>query len=371
MLVGHSPKDGLQQRMLRRDDAERHAEDRVDACGEDAQHRLPLLDHEPIVFLRPGGLERDLHRKLDAFASPDPVPLHLLDALGPVEFVQVVDQPLGVLRDLEEPLWDHLLLDHRIATPAKPADNLLVRQHGHALGAPVDACQPAIGQPALVQPLEDPLRPAVVVGVARFEAPRPVVADPHKFHLPLVGRCVARDHRGRVRLLGDRLVFGGQTERIEAHGVQHAVALHGPHAAHQVGADVVAAVAHAQPRAAGIGEEVQPVELGSARKLARAEQVGFLPTLTPLGLERGRFVTVGDGVLDHGETPFYFPKVQRPCLRVGDAEPTRGDRNREQRAKRARARRRSDPDTCRLPYRPVCCWRSPRRKHGRRCRWST
>ncbi len=49
-------------------------------------------------------------------ASADPVLLGLQGGLGPVDGPQVVQQPLGVLRDLEEPLGDAALL-HRGAAP--------------------------------------------------------------------------------------------------------------------------------------------------------------------------------------------------------------------------------------------------------------
>ena len=73
----------LDQRVLGRQHDVGHAEDRVDARGEDRdlQVRLPV--------------DRDV--ELDALGAADPVALHRLDALGPVD-LREVQQLVGVLR---------------------------------------------------------------------------------------------------------------------------------------------------------------------------------------------------------------------------------------------------------------------------------
>ena len=105
----------LHRRMLDREHEERDAPQGVGARGED----LDLL----------AGLgDREGHTR--AFAAPDPVALHRDDALGPVDqVVHVVQQPLGVVGDLEEPLGQVAALHHRAAALARPLDHLLVRQH--------------------------------------------------------------------------------------------------------------------------------------------------------------------------------------------------------------------------------------------------
>jgi hypothetical protein len=64
-------------------------------------------------------------------AATDPVALHRLDRLGPVEQVEVVDQPVGVGGDAHHPLA-HVALEHReVAAVAAPVGgDLLVGQHG-------------------------------------------------------------------------------------------------------------------------------------------------------------------------------------------------------------------------------------------------
>ena len=77
-------------------------------------------------------------------------------------------------------------------------------------------------------------------------------------------------HDGRVVLHGDgrvlagvdRVLLGGQPEGVEAERVQHVMPGHAQVPAEHVGADVPQRMADVQPDAAGIGEEVQQVELG-------------------------------------------------------------------------------------------------------------
>ena len=72
-----------------------------------------------------------LHREPDPSPqrAPDPIGLHGLDRLGPVQTGKV-EQFLGVVCNPEEPLFHHAL-DHRLAGPFVLAvDHLLVGEHG-------------------------------------------------------------------------------------------------------------------------------------------------------------------------------------------------------------------------------------------------
>ena len=125
-LVGGDLGD---QRVLGREHAERHAEAGVGAGGEHAEAAArsgcPRASH-------------DLHLELGALGATDPVALHGHDPLGPVELVEVVEQLLGVVGDLEEPLLEVALLDQVAGALARAVgQDLLVGQHGLAAGAPV------------------------------------------------------------------------------------------------------------------------------------------------------------------------------------------------------------------------------------------
>ncbi len=70
---------------------EGRAEERVRAGGEDGIVDVELLAAE-------------VH--LGALAAADPVALHRLHVLGPLDPVEVAEQPLGVVGDAQEPLLE-------------------------------------------------------------------------------------------------------------------------------------------------------------------------------------------------------------------------------------------------------------------------
>ena len=97
--------------------------------------------------VRPGGEHPDASRApvwsgrevdVRAGGAADPVALHQLDRLGPVQRVQVVQQPVAVRGDPHHPLLQVALEDREVA-PVGPAvgGDLLVGQHGAQPGAPV------------------------------------------------------------------------------------------------------------------------------------------------------------------------------------------------------------------------------------------
>ena len=181
--LGHLLEDLRDHRMLRRDGHERHAEHGVDAGRERLDLRLDVLDVE---------------RERDAFALADPVALHRADAFRPaLQPVEAFQQPLDVLGDLEEPLREVAPLDRRAAAPAAPVLHLLVREHRSVDRAPVDRRLALVREPLLEHADEEPLVPAVVVGIARRELARPVVARPHEPDLaPHVLDVLARPRLG-------------------------------------------------------------------------------------------------------------------------------------------------------------------------------
>ena len=93
-MIGQKP---LHQRVLRRQHDVGHAAQRVDAGGE---------------ALHLEGLAGADEAQGDAVAAADPVALHGAHALRPfIQAVQIVQERLRVVRGLEEPLRELLLLD--------------------------------------------------------------------------------------------------------------------------------------------------------------------------------------------------------------------------------------------------------------------
>ena len=109
-------------------------------------------------------------RHLGSLRAPDPVALHRLHVLRPVDPIEVAQQPLGVVGYAEEPLLELPDFDQRAAALAATFGvHLLVGEHGLVFGAPLHRRLLAIRQAALVQAQEDPLRPAVVARFLRAE----------------------------------------------------------------------------------------------------------------------------------------------------------------------------------------------------------
>src|SRR5258708_13787790 len=120
-----------------------------------------------------------IHKRALGFA--DPVALHGDDALGPtaLKFLQIVQELLGVLGGPEKPLLDVAGFDEGVfVAPAIAAvDDLLVGQHGAALGTPVDAALLAIREAALQHAQEEPLVPAIVFRLAGGNFTAPVITE--------------------------------------------------------------------------------------------------------------------------------------------------------------------------------------------------
>ncbi len=263
----------LRQRML---GGHRHvggAVQRVRARGEYLQR--PVTGH----------LEAQFH----AHRAADPVALHGLDRLRPVQAVQVRQQLVGIGRDAQEPLRNLAPLDQRAGAPAAAVDDLLVGQHGLVDRIPVDRRQPAVGQAFLEQAREQPLFPAVVLGPAGGDLAPPVVGKAQALQLRAhVGDVVVGPARRRDAAL-DGGVLGRHAEGVPAHRLQHAPALHHLKARQHVADGVIAHVAHVQ-RARRVREHGQAVELLARAVVGRREGVILLPPGLDLGFDRGGVV---------------------------------------------------------------------------------
>ena len=183
----------LDQRVLGREDEERRAEERVRAGREDGHVLVELLDPEG---------------DLGALGAADPVPLHRQHALGPVQLGHVLEQAVGEVGDLEHPLLEVPRLD-LVAAPLAPAvDHLLVREHGLVERAPLDRRFLAVGEPLLEQLQEQPLGPAVVLGLVGRDLARPVDRPAHPPDLVADRGDVPLGDLARVAAFTDRGVLG-------------------------------------------------------------------------------------------------------------------------------------------------------------------
>ena len=271
--------------MLRGNNGERHAERGVRPGRENGQRRYILPGRSVGVGYR--------QAELDSLRSPDPVALHDLDLLGPVDAVHVVKELLGVSGNPVEPLLHVSLLD-RIARAftSAVAQNLLISQHCLAAWTPVDRCVVAVDEARLVELQEDPLGPPDVGGVVTLHHPAPVVdgADPPQRSREGLDVGVGMDPGVSTRL--DGRVLGRQTKGVEPNGRQHPVSPHGAVADQKVSHRVVANVTHVgwTARVRIHGEHVEGRSV-----VVVVDLIGALvgPPLLPAGLDGLGVVALG------------------------------------------------------------------------------
>ena len=277
----------LDQRMLRRQHHERRAEQGVRSRREDADCFAFVAGHRKIDFC--------------ALAAPDPVGLHQAHLVRPlVEQLQIVQQTLGIVGDLEEPLLEVALFDlHVRVAPATAIDDLFVGEHGFVHRAPVHRRHRAIREPALVEEQKEPLRPPVVIRHARGDLAIPVVQDPQHLQLARgLGDVVQRPGLRMQASPLDRGVLSRQAERVPAERMQHLEALHALHACEDVAHDVVASVADGEV-ARRVRVHDQVVVLRLRRAVRRLHHPAFGPDLLPLRLDLLRDIRATSGLCHH------------------------------------------------------------------------
>ena len=258
------------QRMLGSEHAVGRSPQRVGSRGEDQQRFIGAIDGEC---------------DFGSLRAADPVALHRLDAVRPVELLQIFQQAVGICRYLQHPL-PHQPLFHGIAgLDILAVLHLLVGEHGSLGRAPVHRHFRLIGQSTLEQFQEDPLRPTNVPGIGRRQLPVPVVGEAQPLHLRAKGLDVALRGDGRMHAGADRIALGRQAVGVPAHGVQDIEAAHALVAGDDVGRRVSLGMTDMQPLPGGIGKHVQDVELRLCGIDLRCKGPVHLPVLLPLRLD--------------------------------------------------------------------------------------
>ena len=235
--------------------------------------------------------------ELSALRPANPVPLHRLDRLRPIDIVEFGQQPLRIDGNLQQPL-PHVPPEHRVARLLVLAVlYLFVRQNRPLCGAPVHGNIRLVGQPTLIQLQKNPLRPLVVLRVRRIDLPVPVVGKAEPFDLPAEVRDVLLRDIRRMTPFTHRRPLRRQPERIPSHRMEHIEPLHPLVARKDVGRRVALGVAHMKSRARRVGEHVEHVVLRLGVVLGRLEGLVGLPERLPL-----RFDLFGT-VLSHLPAP--------------------------------------------------------------------
>ena len=237
--------------------------------------------------IRTGGIScnllpqlRHIQAELQALAAANPVLLHDFYALRPaLQQIQVLQKHIGIISDFQEPLGQILLHHIGIAAPALALDNLLIGQHRAAGLAPVYISLFLVGKPPLVEKLEQPLGPAIVVRAAGSHRPVPVIGQAH---LTLLALHVVHVGVGPVRRLYtvlDGSILCRHAEGIKAHRMNDIEPLHSLVAGQHIADGIVAHMPHVQI-AGRIREHLQGIIL----RLLRVH-LGLVDILSqPLGL---------------------------------------------------------------------------------------
>ena len=218
-------RQALRHRVIRRHRHKIGAEDGVWAGGIDLNRRRKRRD----------GFEMELQ----ALRLADPVFLHQPHLFGPiVQRGQPLQQFFGKIGDFQEPLAQLAFFDQSAAAPAAPVDHLFIGQHRMIDRVPIDRRFLAVHQPCCVEIQEQRLLMPVIFRLAGGNFAAPIQREAQPFQLCLhVGNIVAGP-AARVDALFHRGVFGGHTEGIPAHRVQHLKSLHplgaGQHVSHRV-----------------------------------------------------------------------------------------------------------------------------------------
>ena len=283
--------DALDEVVLGGEDHEGRAVDRVGARREDRQGFIDALD-----------VDRELERR--ALGATDPVALHGDDVLRPVHPPEV-QQFLGVGGDAEKPLREEAALDGVVGALTEAVTHLLVGKHRLAAGTPVGGGLGAVGETALVQLQEPPLRPAVVVRVAGNDLAIPVEAGAHGAQLLAHAFDVAVGPLLRVDAALDGGVLGGQPEGIEADWKEHVVALHAPVAGGGITGSDGVPVARVQV-AGGVGEHGEHVPGRTLVVVANAVDAIGLPACAPLRFDSLRIVAIWHGAPRSAGRPIYL-----------------------------------------------------------------
>ena len=329
-----------QQRVLGGHHHEGRAEERVGPRGVDTQISNGRTD-------LPSALDGEPH--LGALGAADPVALHELDLLGPVDRVQVRGETIGVGSDAHHPLAQIAFEDREVAALRTTIGrDLLIGQNGAQTRAPVHRGGRDVGQAVGVDDLgplggaealprtavrsrdlsalqfgdqlahgpggsrspsitaggigiepgvedleEDPLSPPHVIGIDGLDGATRVVGKAQAPQLTAHGGDIGLGRDPRVLAGGDGVLLGGQAEGVVAHGVQDVPASHAGETGNDIGGDIAQRMPHMQSLARGVGEHVQQEELllVSIRPCERAHGiVGVegalgLPAILPRGLD--------------------------------------------------------------------------------------
>ena len=183
------------------------------------------------------GINGDLNfssfdKKVDfgAFAFPDPIPLHLLEGVRPLEEIKVLQESFRIGGNLQHPLT-HGAPFHRMAASfgARSLCGIkyfLIGQNRAKGRAVPNRRFRDVGEAFFVKLKKNPLGPAEVLWIGGIDLAGPVITKTHRFDLPpeVADIFCCGDARVGTRL--DSVLFRWKAESVPTHGVKNIVSLH-------------------------------------------------------------------------------------------------------------------------------------------------
>ena len=199
---------------------------------------------------------RSVRSEMDfrALGTADPVALHFLKRMTPINDIEIFDQTIGISCDSEHPLAHGFTNDGESADFAFAVHDFFIGQNRSQFGTPVDrrfrdVCQTlavTIGalflfrfqlrriskccnwfsllslriEPGIIDFQEDPLCPLEVMWISSVDLSFPVITESQRFDLSaeVIDVCFCGD-AGMLTCF-DRVLLSGETKSIPSHGVE-------------------------------------------------------------------------------------------------------------------------------------------------------
>ena len=201
----------------------------------------------------------NLEVDLGTIALSDPVRLHLLNLLRPLQLIQIIQKTICVIGNSQHPLFQ-VLLGHVGAAPLTLAvDHFLIGQSGLAGGTPVDGHLLLIGQALLEHLYKNPLGPLVELRIRGVYFHIPVIDRRDLVDLALDILDILRGGFRRMYAHLDGVVLRRKSESVPSHGMDHIISVHQLVAAPHVGDHIASPVSHMKSVSGRIGEHIQAI----------------------------------------------------------------------------------------------------------------
>ena len=215
------------------------------------------------------------------FAATNPVFLHGLNFVWPVERINFVEQFIGIGGNFEEPLLHLFLFDFVATAPTFAILDLLVCKYGLIHWAPPLIALCLVGKPLFEELQEAPLSPLIVFWVGGIYFARPVdrIAKALCLLAEVINICFS-DFLWRNAGF-DGIIFGRKAKSIIAKWAQDVHFLLRIEASETINDGEIANMSNVETGARWIWEHLREEHLGTLIVVFGGKRFFFFPTLLP------------------------------------------------------------------------------------------